>query len=196
LGGWYRDSQITFDFGVSKSLRQVAIYTEASARYDIAMFSSADISFSDDGGTLGPTDTYTPDHGMVGDLEGGDSLWAGPTSPFTTTAEQSANGARWIPIPVSGSGRFVRLTLYGHLRSEGLWYYPHTMISEVMFWKREPNDCTGAGCNDPARCHRPVLGHDFQLTHGNRWRRQQNHGHDHRSPELRCPRHLHGHLAL
>lgn len=88
------------------------------------MFSVATIRFSDDGVTFGPTSSFTPDTTLFGDMAGGGTLYAGPGSPFTPTAEQSANGARLIPIPVSDTGRFVRLQV-----ADQAW----VMMGEVMF---------------------------------------------------------------
>jgi len=132
---WYSDPEITFDFGGPRGFQQVAIHAQARFYNGIAIFSSADISFSDDGVAFGPATSYTPDHGLVGNLKDSGILKAGPASPFTTTAEQSADGARWIPIPVSGSGRFVRLKLHGpsaYLESSLGWPLL-MMVSELMF---------------------------------------------------------------
>ena len=55
---WYNDTDITFDFGVRQGFQQVAIHTQARQHNDIAVFESADISFSDDGVTFGAVTTY------------------------------------------------------------------------------------------------------------------------------------------
>jgi hypothetical protein len=102
--GWYTvEPEITFDFGQPENFAQVSIHVEAYGPPAVLVFSSADISFSDDGIHFGAVTTYT------------------------TTAEDRTDGTHLIRMPVGGSGRFVRAHLHNPVPG---WF---VMISEVSF---------------------------------------------------------------
>jgi uncharacterized delta-60 repeat protein len=147
--GWQSiDPEITFDFGARHTFQQIAIHAEANLHWEVRMFSHAEISFGDDGVSFGPVSSYWVDGEIIGSAPAVGEAYFGSVyemsglqssgSTFAATAGEAADGARWITIPVLGSGRFARLKLYRSRPAPQFRAFPSSVpppihVSEVRF---------------------------------------------------------------
>jgi discoidin domain receptor family protein 2 len=102
--GWREDPTLVFDFGRRCDFSMIRIFTANFPQADAALWDTATVSFSDDG------------------LE-----WHGGVLATTTAAEKTDHTARFIDIPVNGSGRLVRIHLVRARPSTWL------LVSEFQF---------------------------------------------------------------
>jgi hypothetical protein len=86
--GWREDPTLVFDFGRRCNFTMIRIFTANFPPAGAALWTTATVSFSDDG------------------LE-----WHGGVLDTATAAGQANHTARFIDIPVNGSGRLVRIHL-------------------------------------------------------------------------------------
>lgn len=100
---------ITFDFSRSIVLSKIGVHVNNNQAGGVFLFTSITVSFSDDGVNFRDPVLFT-----------------------TTTADRANTSARFIDVPVTGSGRFVRAAFTDG--NPGAWVF----ISEIQFFSCGP----------------------------------------------------------